>query len=153
MIEHSELSWRYWFATACLLTAVINGYQIAFFLAIWLTLIQLMHFIIRENTITAYSVQLRFWYLLLLLLALLEPLHILAWSVFAATWIQLIFGYSMMERCVSLLPWNRKGKLTKKFILKTFIPHSLQSKIMQEPPPLIQPQKGREIHIDIQHQK
>mgnify|MGYP000047021243 CR=1 FL=1 len=44
MIDYKELSWRYWFVTACLLTAGVAGYPSGFLLAIGLTVIQLVHF-------------------------------------------------------------------------------------------------------------
>ncbi len=73
MIDYKELSWWYWLVTACLLTAGVAGYQIGFILAIGLTVFQLMHFMIREHSITAFPVQVRFWYLMLLLLPFRDP--------------------------------------------------------------------------------
>lgn len=132
MIEYKELSWRYWFLTSILLTAVIAGYQIGYFLAIWLMLIQLMHFIIRENNVTAMSVQVRFWFLILLLLVLAGPLQILVWVPAAITWLELLFGYCTISRCISLLPWNRDEAFSKDLVKKVFTSRPVRSKIMQE---------------------
>jgi hypothetical protein len=68
MIDYKELSWQYWFVTACLLTAGVAGYKIGFLLAIGLTVFQLIHFTIREQGITSFPVQVRFWYLFFYLL-------------------------------------------------------------------------------------
>lgn len=81
MIDYKELSWRCWFMTACLLTVGVAGYKIGFFLAIGVTVFQLIHFIIRKHSISAFPVQVRFWYLVLLLVALPEPLQIVYWCL------------------------------------------------------------------------
>ena len=86
MIDYKQLNWWYWFATACLLTAGLAGYQIGFVLAIGLSLIQLIHFTIREQSITAFPVQVRFWYLALLLAAYPEPMQIIYWLPAVGTW-------------------------------------------------------------------
>lgn len=137
MIDYRELGWWYWFATASLLSALIAGFQIGFFMVIGLTLFHLMHFIIRENNITAFSVQVRFWYLILILFALFEPMQILIWLPAAGTWVQLIFGYSTMARCVSLLPWNRDEKLSRELIVKTFTSRPVRGNIRHGFPPVI----------------
>jgi hypothetical protein len=131
MIDYKELSWRYWFVTACLLTAGVAGYPGGFLLAIGLTVIQLVHFAIREGRIGAFPVQVRFWYLMLLLVALPEPMHILYWIPAVGTWAQLIFGYCTMARCVSLLPWNRKEPLSASLVTRTFFSRPVPGNILQ----------------------
>jgi hypothetical protein len=135
MIDYKELSWWYWLVTACLLTAGVAGYQIGFLLAIGLTVFQLIHFMIREHSITAFPVQVRFWYLMLLLVSLPEPLRIIYWVPTVGTWAQLIFGYCTMARCVSLLPWNRKQPFSIDLLWKTFISRPVAGNIMQGLPP------------------
>lgn len=136
MIDYKELSWQYWLVTACLLTAGVAGYQQGFVLAIGLTLIQLVHFMLRERSITAFPVQVRFWYLLLLLVALPVPMQIVYWIPTVGTWAQLIFGYCTMARCVSLLPWNRSEKFSLALLKKTFLSRPVRGSIMQGFPPL-----------------
>lgn len=135
MIDYKELSWWYWLVTACLLTAGIAGYQTGYFLAINLTIVHLMHFIIRENNITTFPVQVRFWYLMLLLVSLLEPTRLLFWLPAVGTWAQLIFGYCTMARCVSLLPWNRHEEFSVSLLKRTFLSRPVRGNIMQGLPP------------------
>ena len=104
MINYKASSWWYWLVTACLLTAGVAGYRAAFFAAIGLTVCQLAHFALREGSVRAFPVQVRFWYLLLLLVALPEPLRVIYWLPMVGTWAQVLFGYCAMARCVSLLP-------------------------------------------------
>lgn len=136
MINYKDLSWWYWLFTACFLTAGIAGYQIGFFLAIGLTVFQLIHFAIREQSISAFPVQVRFWYLMLLLVALVEPLRVVYWLPTVGTWAQLIFGYCAMARCVSLLPWNRSERFSVGLVIKTFISRPVRGNIMQGLPPV-----------------
>lgn len=131
MIDYKELSWQYWLVTACLLTAGVAGHPIGFFLAIGLTVIQLIHFTIRERRIDAFPVQVRFWYLMLLLAALPEPLRIIYWVPTVGTWAQLIFGYCTMARCVSLLPWNRDERFSASLVARTFFSRPVPGNIMQ----------------------
>lgn len=138
MINYKELSWQYWFVTACLLTAGVAGYKIGFFLAVGLTVFQLIHFTIREQSITSFPVQVRFWYLILLLVALPEPLQMVYWVPTVGTWAQLIFGYCAMARCVSLFPWNRKERFSVGLLKKTFFSRPVRGNIMQGQPPLKQ---------------
>lgn len=135
MIDYKELSWRYWFVTACLLTAGVAGYPSGFFLAIVVTVLQLMHFTIREGSMAAFPVQVRFWYLILLVVALPEPLRWIYWVPTVGTWAQLIFGYCTMARCVSLLPWNRVERFSFSLLTRTFFSRPVPGNIMHGLPP------------------
>ena len=135
MIDYKELSWWYWLVTACLLTAGVAGYPSAFLIAIGLTVFQLIHFAIRARSITAFPVQVRFWYLILLLVALPKPLQIIYWVPTIGTWAQLIFGYCTMARCVSLFPWNRSESFSLGLLLRTFISRPVRGNILQGLPP------------------
>jgi len=131
MINFRELGWWYWLVTTCLLTAGVAGYPIGFLLAIGLTVIQLIHFAIREHSVTAFPVQVRFWYLVLLLVALPEPLRIIYWVPMVGTWARVIFGYCTMARCVSLLPWNRRERFSVDLLKRTFLSRPVPGSIMQ----------------------
>ena len=135
MINYKELSWWYWFVTACLLTAGVAGYRNGFLWAIGLTLFQIAHFAIHEHSITAFPVQVRFWYLVLLLVALPEPLQLVYWVPTVGTWAQLIFGYCTMARCVSLFPWNRNEPFSLSLLKRTFFSRPVRGNILQGLPP------------------
>ena len=134
MVNYQETSWQYWFVTATLLTAGVAGYPIGFLLAIGLTVVQLIHFAIREGSVSAFPVQVRFWYLVLLLVALPEPVQILYWVPAVGTWAQVIFGYCAMARMVSLLPWNRSEGLSFGLVKKTFFSRPVRGNILQGQP-------------------
>lgn len=131
MIDYKELSWWYWLVTAYLLTAGVAGYESAFVLAIGLTIVQLVHFTLREGNVAAFPVQVRFWYLMLLLVSLPEPMQWLYWVPTIGTWAQLIFGYCTMARCVSLLPWNRSEPFSLGLVGRTFFSRPVPGNILQ----------------------
>jgi hypothetical protein len=131
MIDYKDLSWWYWLVTACLLTAGVAGYPAGFLLAIGLTVFQLVHFAIREKSLNAFPVQVRFWYLVLLLVALPGPLQLIFWIPTIGTWAQIIFGYCTMARCVSLFPWNRSEPFTLDLLQRTFFSRPVRGNILQ----------------------
>jgi hypothetical protein len=57
MLDVRAISWWYWLASICFLTAGVSGWTAGFALAIGLTLIQLIHFTVRERSITVFPVQ------------------------------------------------------------------------------------------------
>lgn len=136
MIDYKELSWWYWLATACLLTVGVAGYPLAFIFAIALTIFHLVHFAIREHSTSAFPVQVRFWYLVVLLVALPEPLQIIYWAPMIGTWVQLIFGYCTMARCVSLLPWNRTEPFSVDLLQRAFLSRPERGNVSQGLPAL-----------------
>ena len=131
MIEYKDVGWWYWLVTAGLLTFGVSGNQIGFVLAIGITIIHLIHYIFREHSITAFPIQVRYWYLVLLLIAWYEPLQWLYWIPAIGTWAQIIFGYCTMARCVSLLPWNRSEALSLDLLNKTFFSRPVRGSIKQ----------------------
>jgi len=136
MIEYKELGWWYWLVTVCLLSVGLIGIENAFVYAISLTFVQLMHFAVREHSVTAFTVQVRFWFLILLLIAYPKPLNLIYWLPTIGTWAQVIFGYCTMARCVSLLPWNRTEALSLRLVKKTFLSRPVRGSIIQQLPPV-----------------
>lgn len=131
MIDYKQLSWWYWFVTACLLTVGVAGYKIGFVLTIGLSLVQLIHFTIREKSMTAFTVQVRFWYLILVLVALPEPMQIVYWLPAVGTWARSIFGYCLLARTLSLLPWNRQVPFSSGLLIRAFFSRPVRGSILQ----------------------
>lgn len=135
MIEYRAISWWYWLVTVCFLTAGVLGWPAGFQLAIGLTVFQLIHFTIREHSISAFPVQVRLGYLLLLLIALPEKLQLIYWIPMIGTWAQVLFGYCTMARMVSLMPWNRKEACSFSLLKRTFFSAPVRGNILQGLPP------------------
>ena len=135
MIEYKDISWWYWVVTAGLLTAGVTGNEIGFMLAMGLTLFQLAHFLLCERSIMAFPIQVRFWYLMLLIVAFPEPLRLIYWIPTIGTWAQVIFGYCTMARCVSLFPWNRSERFSLNLLKRTFFSAPVRGNVLQGLPP------------------
>ena len=131
MIEYKDIGWWYWLVTAILLTFGVLGNDLGFLLAIGLTSFQLIHYIIRGKSIKVFSVQVRFWYLILLIVSLPEIMQWLYWIPCIGTWAQIIFGYCAMARLVSLWPWNREEKISLKYLIKTFLSRPVKGSVQQ----------------------
>ncbi len=131
MIEYKDIGWWYWLVTAIFLTIGMFGNEVGFVLAIALTSFQLVHYSLRENSIKSFPVQVRFWYLLLLLVSLPEFMQWLYWVPCVGTWAQILFGYCAMARLVSLWPWNREEKLSSKHLITTFLSRPVRGNVQQ----------------------
>ncbi len=131
MIEYKNIGWWYWLVSAVLLTIGLLGNYLGFILVIALTVFQLIHYIIREKSIKAFPVQVRFWYLMLLIVSLPEVMRWLYWIPCVGTWAQITFGYCAMARLVSLWPWNREEKISLKYLLKTFLSRPMKGSVQQ----------------------
>jgi hypothetical protein len=136
MLEYRAISWWYWLVTVGFLTAGVSGWPAGFQYAIGLTVFQLIHFIIREHSITAFPIQVRVGYLLLLLAAYPDPLRLIYWIPMIGTWAQILFGYCAMARMVSLLPWNRREAFSLAFLRRTFFSAPVKGNILQGLPPV-----------------
>jgi hypothetical protein len=131
MIEYKDIGWWYWLVTACLLSLGVSGDANGFIFAIGLTVFQLFHYVVRERGITAFPVQVRFWYLMLLIVALPEQLRLIYWIPTIGTWAQIIFGYCAMARFVSLFPWNRDEPFSFALVKKTFLSRPVRGSVKQ----------------------
>ena len=130
-LDYQNTSWRYWLVTVCLLTIGVSGRAIGFGLAICLTVIQIAHSSISEKNLLAFPVQVKLGYLLVLLIALPEKRQWMYWIPTFGTWAQVLFGYCLMARTVSLLPWNRKQSLSFALLTQTYFSAPVKGNILQ----------------------
>lgn len=135
MLEYRASSWWYWLATVVCLTAGVAGRPAGFLLAVGLTALQAVHFGVRERSLAAFPVQVRLAYLLLLLVALPPQHHWIYWIPTIGTWAQVLLGYCMMARMVSLLPWNREEPLSFDLLKRTFLSPRVRGNVLQGLPP------------------
>lgn len=131
MIMYREMSWWYWAITTLLLFVGLAGLSEAFFVAAVLSLIQVVHFRLREKRYTAFPVQVRITYSGLLMLGLCSPRHGLLWILAIGTAVQVLFGYCTLARTLSLMSWNRHEPLTWELVWRTFSARPVKGNIMQ----------------------
>ena len=135
LLLYREISWWYWVATL-LLVVGLTGWSDSFYLAAALGAVQVIHFRLREGTMTAFPVQVRLAVTAILVLALWEPMNWLFWLPAFGLSAQVLFGYCMLARCLSLLPWNRREQLSWGLVLRTFLSPPVRGNSMQGLPRL-----------------
>ena len=116
-----DWTWWAWTLTAILLTIGLLGQPVAFVVAMVVTVVQCIVMAVREMNVLAFAVQLRIAYLLLLMICFVPPMRWLYWLPTVGTFALVIFGYCLMARMLSLLPWNRQEALSADLIRRTFL--------------------------------
>jgi hypothetical protein len=116
-----DWTWWVWLVTACLLQIGLMGMPEAFLAALLLSITQSVLFFARERTFKAFPVQLRFAYTLLLIICLFPPMRWIYCVPAVGTFALVIFGYCVMARMLSLLPWNRVEPITVDLLRRTFL--------------------------------
>jgi len=116
-----EWTWWVWLVSACLLLVGLMGMPKAFPGTLLLSIAQFILFLARERAFKAFPVQLRLAYTLLLTICLLPPMRWLYWLPAVGTSALVIFGYCLMARMLSLLPWNRAEPITVDLLRRTFL--------------------------------
>ena len=136
MIDYKQRNWWYWLATAGLLTAGVSGFPLSFELAIGLTAVQLLDFLLRERSFAAFTVQVRLALLVYLLVAYQPPLQFLYWLPVVGVWARTLFGYCLLARTLALMPWNRRAPFTWALLVQTYFSRPVRGNLLQGLPPL-----------------
>ena len=119
-INLNDWTWWIWTVTAALLAVGLSGTSAAFIAAILLTVGQAVLFLVLERSLAAFSVQLRLAYLVLLMVCFLPAMHWLYWLPTIGTFALIVFGYCLLARCLSLLPWNSHESYSLDRMRRTF---------------------------------
>jgi len=119
-IKLDDWTWWAWTITAVLLLIGLLGHSIAFIAAMVITAGQGIVMLIRDRSPVAFSVQLRAAYLLLLLVCYPPPMRWLYWLPTVGTFALVLFGYCLLSRFLSLLPWNSREPYTLGRFYRTF---------------------------------
>ena len=135
-----EMDWWYWLVTDCLLLAYLTGWLTGWSLEwdwglqlvmVWV-LIHTTHYLVREKHITAFPVQVRLAYLLLLILGAYPPLGFLHWLQFLGTTVSLTDDYCFLARVMALMPWNRQRPLTLERAWNTIVAPPVSESILEK---------------------
>ena len=124
-----QLTWWIWLVTLGTMAVGLAGHPAAFIAATVLTLAHTLLFWQRSRDFLAISVQIRFAYVLLLAVGYLPQLRWLYWLPAIGAAAMLVFGYCLMGRMISLLPWNRTESLTPDLLRRTFFSAPVISRI------------------------
>jgi len=120
-IMPKELVWWGWLLTAALLVTGLAGIPAGFVAALALLLVKTLFYWWKLGRVGAMGVQIRLSYTLVLALCFIPQLHWLFWLAAAGTVALLVFGYCLMGRTLSLLPWNRAEPLLLDLLRRTFL--------------------------------
>ncbi len=116
----TDWTWWIWLVTAICLGVGLMGIPAGFIAAMGLTSTQVIVFLVKDRSLRAFSVQLRIGYLALLVLCFIPAMRWLYWLPTVGTFALVIFGYCLMARFLSLLPWNSTEAYTMSRLRRTF---------------------------------
>jgi hypothetical protein len=116
-----EPTWWAWLVTGGLLLGGALGSRGAFSAAILFALAQYAYFAAADDSRLPLSAQVRLAFALFLTAADAAGLLWLCWLPVAGTVVRLLFGYCLLERTLSLLPWNRDEPLSRELVRRTFL--------------------------------
>ena len=109
-----DVTWWSWVAMIALLAVHLSGsaaWPIYAAAAACLTLM-LCDLVLRRGDMRAMSVQIRFGYVILLMLGLLPGMSWIHWMQLAGTTVRVVTGYCLLQRELLMLPWNAHAPMT-----------------------------------------
>lgn len=119
MLMPKEPTWWVWFITVVLLALGLAGQPQYFGWATALALAQAVFYLRKMRSFKPYAVQIRLAYTALLGVSFVPALRWLYWLPTLGTLALLLFGYCLMARLLSLLPWNRTAPLNRQLFRRT----------------------------------
>ena len=128
---YKEVSWWFWLAAAALLSLGVSGWTSGFYAATVLAVFQLIYFAIKEGRFSAFPVQIRMAFLVVMIVPLWGPLRFLFWIPVIGIWVLVLTGYCFLARLLSLMPWNRSEPLSASLIKRTFLTPPVKGNILQ----------------------
>ena len=131
MISHNTIRWSYWAIIFALLMAGLAGRFEAFYLAAAVSAVQLVHYALRERSLTAFSVQVRLVYTAILLIDILwAPLRLHLWWMAFFTLMVVLFDWCLLSRIMVLMPWIRKEPMSRRLLRATFLTGPVKGSIV-----------------------
>jgi hypothetical protein len=120
-INLTDWTWWVWTVTTILLFVGLAGFSLAFIGAMVVTAGQGITLLVRDRSFAAFSVQLRMAYLVLLLVSYAPAMRWLFWLPAVGTLALVLFGYCLLARILSLLPWNSREAYSLARLRRTFL--------------------------------
>ena len=120
-IDYKSVDWQYLLVCATGLSLGLTGWKIGFLVAIAIAAVQFTHAFIVHRRLTDFTVQVRIAYTLLLLAAWPESMNWLYWLPAIGTWTYIFFGYCLLARTLSMMPFISKQSLSINRIRTVFM--------------------------------
>ena len=121
MLMPRESSWWIWLATALLLVAGLVWTEVAFVGGILLSAASAGFHLQKYHSFTPYPVQIRLAFTALMIVCFAPFLRWFYWLLAGGALARVLFGYCMMARVLSLMPWNRTEHLSFDLVRRTFL--------------------------------
>ena len=135
-LDWNEIGWRYWVASWMLIAAGIAGWESGFYLVTALSAFQVLHYSVREKSFTAFPVQVRVAFFVLVLVALMPPFRWLYWIPFLGLIARITVNYCLLARLVSLFEWNTSESFSWDLVRRTIFSPPVDGSIIDNRPKL-----------------
>ena len=130
MIDYKDVGWWYWLVLAGLVNVSQYGEFDGYTWVIVVAAVHLLHYVLREASWTAFSVQVRLAFLAYVSLAYFEPLQWLYWVPAFGLIARVLLGYCLLARMLMLLPNNRAVALTWSFVANAFLAAPVRGSVL-----------------------
>ncbi|MCU7932095.1 MAG: hypothetical protein KZQ90_14935 [Candidatus Thiodiazotropha sp. (ex Codakia rugifera)] len=121
----------YWLLTNIFLAAGLLISPYVLYLAMGVTIVHSVHFLILQPGIILFPMQIRIGYLVLLTLGQVAFLGWIHWIQLLGTTALLTTGYCPLARVLSLAPWNRIRPLSWNLFVTTIFTPPVSGSIVQ----------------------
>jgi hypothetical protein len=121
MLMPRESSWWIWLGTALLLVVGLVWTEVAFVGGILLSAASAGFHLRKYHSYMPYPVQIRLAFTALLIISFAPFLRWFYWLLAVGAFARVLFGYCMMARGLSLMPWNRTEPVTLGLLQRTFL--------------------------------
>ncbi len=129
-----DIVWNYWAATTVLIVGALGGLDYWYEVLVAVNIFQVIHFALREKSLTTFPVELRITYLALLLLSQAPYMIWVLWIQLIGTTAMVIFNYCFLARCLALTPWRKTEKYSVDLIKRTFLTAPVDGSVLDELP-------------------
>lgn len=121
LLMPKEPTWWIWLATVLSLGLGLAGFASGFVGACALSVAQAAWFLVKHRSLKPYPVQIRVAYAACLIAYLVPGFNWMFWIPVIGTMALLLFGYCLMARLLSLMPWNRQEAMNLALLRHTFL--------------------------------
>jgi hypothetical protein len=131
MNTHRLVQWVYWATICALLIAGLAGVHQALYYAAAVSVMQVVHFLLREGSVKAFPVQVRLAYAGMMLLDLAwEPMRWHLWMMAFFTLVLVLTDWCLVSRIMALMPWNRREPMSWPLVQRTFFSPPVRGSIL-----------------------
>jgi hypothetical protein len=123
--------YRYWLVTDTFLATGLLFWPPALYLAMAVTLLHGVHFLLHSPQVTAFPMQVRIGYLGLLIIGQATFFGWVNWVQLAGTTALLTTGYCPLARILCLMPWNRNRALSWRLFATAIFSPPVDGSILQ----------------------